>query len=66
MNLGIEKSSSELIAFLDSDDFWPIDKLQIQITNMLKNDNDFTYTDFKFFFNENLDKTKNYQSSYFL
>ena len=49
-NLGIEKSSSELIAFLDSDDFWPIDKLQIQITNMLKNDNDFTYTDFKFFF----------------
>ena len=57
-NLGIEKSSSELLAFLDSDDFWPIDKLQIQITNMLKNDNDFTYTDFKFFFNENFDKLK--------
>ena len=25
---------------------------------MLKNDNDFTYTDFKFFFNENIDKLK--------
>ena len=50
-NLGIDKSSSELIAFMDSDDFWPKDKLEKQINNMLKNNYNFTFTDYKFFFN---------------
>ena len=50
-NLGIDKSSSELIAFMDSDDFWPKDKLEKQINCMLKNNYNFTFTDYKFFFN---------------
>ena len=48
-NLGIDKSSSELIAFMDSDDFWPKDKLEKQINCMLKNNYNFTFTDYKFF-----------------
>ncbi len=57
-NFGIKNSNSELIAFMDSDDFWPNDKLEKQINVMQKNDYNFTYTDFCFFFNDNLDKKK--------
>ena len=52
-NYAIDKSSSEFIAFMDSDDFWPKDKLKKQINDMLKNDYNFTYTDYNFFFNDN-------------
>ena len=37
-NYAIDKSSSEFVAFMDSDDFWPKDKLKKQINEMLKND----------------------------
>ena len=57
-NLGIQKSNSELIAFMDSDDYWPEDKLEKQITNMLNTNCNFTYTDFCFFFNDELNKKK--------
>ncbi len=55
-NLGIQKSDSEYIAFMDSDDFWPKDKLEKQILAMQKNDYSFTYTDYYFFFNDDLKK----------
>ena len=35
-NLGIKNSNSELIAFMDSDDFWPDEKLEIQIMHIEK------------------------------
>ena len=57
-NLGIEKSSSEFIAFMDSDDFWPKDKLEKQINNMFKNGYNFTYTDYNFFFHDNIQDIK--------
>ena len=57
-NFGIQKSNSELIAFMDSDDYWPKDKLEKQLTNMLNINCNFTYTDFCFFFNEDLNKKK--------
>ncbi len=57
-NLGIEQSSSEYLAFMDSDDFWPENKLEIQIKAMVKNDYNFTYTDYFFFFNNNQKKLK--------
>lgn len=56
-NLAIKNTNSEYIAFLDSDDYWPKDKLQIQITTMIKNDYSFTYTDLKFFMNNEKNKT---------
>ena len=55
-NYGIEKSSSEFLAFMDSDDFWPKEKLEKQINHMIKNNYNFTYTDFNFFFNDNENK----------
>lgn len=50
-NLGIKNANSEYIAFLDSDDFWPENKLEIQIISMIKNSYNFTYTDLKYFIN---------------
>ncbi len=41
-NYGIDKSSGEIISFLDSDDWWKFDKLQ-QAVNFIKKGYDFTY-----------------------
>ena len=65
-NYAIDKSSSEFLAFMDSDDFWPKDKLKKQINQMLKNDYNFTYTDYNFFFNDNEEKIKNIKMPLFL
>ena len=47
-NLGLKNSKSEYVAFLDSDDYWPKNKLENQINEMLNN-YEFTYTDIKYF-----------------
>ncbi len=65
-NLGIEKSSSEFIAFMDSDDFWPKDKLEKQINNMFKNGYNFTYTDYNFFFHDKIQNIKTSKLPLFL
>ena len=57
-NYGISKSNAKFIAFMDSDDLWPSDKLEIQLKDMIKNNYNFTYTDFYFFFNDDLKKVK--------
>jgi teichuronic acid biosynthesis glycosyltransferase TuaG len=49
-NLAIQKSSSEYLAFIDSDDLWGKNKLKEQINFMTINNFDFTYTNFKTFF----------------
>ena len=65
-NYAIDKSSSEFIAFMDSDDFWPKDKLKKQINEMLKNDYNFTFTDYNFFLNDNEGKIKTVKMPLFL
>jgi teichuronic acid biosynthesis glycosyltransferase TuaG len=42
-NYGIERSAGDFIAFLDSDDIWCHNKLEIQITFMLENSVNFSY-----------------------
>ena len=57
-NLGIKKSSSEYVAFLDSDDFWPKDKLKSQLLEMHKNNYEFTFTDLSYFKKNEEEKQK--------
>jgi len=45
-NIGLKKSKSKFIAFLDSDDYWLKDKLKLQINFMIKNNFHFTFTDY--------------------
>ena len=46
-NLGIQKSSGDYIAFLDSDDFWKKDKLKLQILWMIKNNIKISHTSYE-------------------
>ena len=47
---GVFESKSEYIAFLDSDDFWYPEKLNLQLTDMVTNDYSFTYTAVNYIF----------------
>ena len=48
-NLAIKKSKSYYIAYIDSDDLWKKNKLNLQINFMKKNNYSFTYTCYKTF-----------------
>lgn len=45
-NKGIEKANGEYIAFLDSDDLWEENKLEIQINFMKENNCAFSFTEY--------------------
>lgn len=45
-NKGIEIANKRFIAFLDSDDYWHKNKLQLQLGFMIKNGIEFSYTNF--------------------
>src|SRR2546430_979121 len=44
-NTGFQHSSGGLIAFLDSDDLWLPEKLELQVTALAEHDADIVYTD---------------------
>ncbi len=48
-NLAIRKSNSPFIAFIDSDDIWKKNKLDKQVSFMIKNNFSFTYTNYETF-----------------
>ena len=50
-NLGIKKSNAEWIAFLDSDDWWTNDKLEVCFSN-INNNVDFIYHDLEIISNQ--------------
>lgn len=43
-NLGVAKSSYDIIAFLDDDDDWLSNKLKLQVTELIKTKSNFSYT----------------------
>lgn len=57
-NLAISVAKGRFIAFLDSDDLWEINKLEIQIDFMLKNKLPFTFTDYEYIDENGLFKKK--------
>ena len=48
-NFAIKKSNSYFVAYIDSDDLWKRNKLNLQINFMQKNNYFFTYTNYKTF-----------------
>ena len=58
-NQAIEKCSGELIAFLDADDWWSPNKLEIQINLLKDNEVGLVYSNY-YIYNEDT-KKKNYQ-----
>jgi teichuronic acid biosynthesis glycosyltransferase TuaG len=52
-NLGIEKSKGEYLAFLDSDDLWFPNKLEIQIQGIIEKDVDLIFCDSYIFSDDN-------------
>jgi glycosyltransferase involved in cell wall biosynthesis len=48
-NIGIKNSSGDFLAFLDSDDIWNVNKLEIQYEFMKKNEILFSYTHYNIF-----------------
>ena len=55
-NIGIRKSSSDYVCFLDSDDIWKKNKLNDQLQFMIKNDYSFTFSNYTNIYNNNSKK----------
>ena len=47
-NKGIEKASGDYITFIDSDDYWELDKIKKQVKFIEKNDYTFIYSNYAF------------------
>jgi teichuronic acid biosynthesis glycosyltransferase TuaG len=54
-NLGISKSKGEYLAFLDADDVWLPEKLEIQIREIQKKNVDLVFADSYLFFNDEIE-----------
>jgi glycosyltransferase involved in cell wall biosynthesis len=57
-NEGIKRADGKYIAFLDSDDYWHVDKLKIQVEAMEKDSLNFTFTDYYIKYENKTDATK--------
>ena len=67
-NLAIKKSKSPYLAFIDSDDLWKKDKLEMQLRFMENNNYSFTYTNYETFGKKvtNIAPTKEYDFKKFI
>lgn len=51
-NFGLDRANGKFISFLDSDDIWSENKLEYQLDYMLKNNVDFSFSNYSMFFND--------------
>lgn len=49
-NIGIKAANGRFIAFIDADDLWKEEKLELQLSFMITNNYSFSYTDYFIFF----------------
>ena len=59
-NLGVRKSKSDYLAFIDSDDYWKKNKLKLQLFFMIKNKLKFSYTNYYALYEKNKKMKKIY------
>lgn len=57
-NLGLDNSSGDFIAFLDSDDIWLSNKLEIQLKQIQENQVDLVFSDSYIFFDDDVKDTQ--------
>ncbi len=55
-NIGISKSSSKYIAFLDADDLWKKNKIELQLNHMIKNNLEICHTSYEILKDDNKKK----------
>jgi len=65
-NVGVENSKGDYIAFVDDDDWWTENKLEMQITKMLTENAEFSSTEgFLYKGEQNLNECKKYNSEFY-
>ena len=55
-NVGISKAKSNFIAFLDADDLWKKNKIELQLNYMIKNNLEICHTSYEILNNKNIKK----------
>ena len=65
-NIAVQNSKGEYIAFVDDDDWWTENKLEVQINKMIEHNSEFSSTDGYIYRGEqNLNECKKYNSEFY-
>ncbi len=57
-NTGVDKSTGDYICYLDSDDYWELNKIEKQVDFIKKNNYEFIYSDYSYLYNNKIKRVK--------